>query len=239
MAACQRQLDPLLTCLNCKIKAPGSFCDLPVKALHDLEAIKEVTRYVPHALPFMEGDPPRGIHVLCRGRAKLTMTSSTGRTLFLRLIERGEVLGLDTALSSKPYDATAEIMELSQIAFISRPNFVSFLQQHTDACLRIARILSETCHDAYYQIRSTRLAQTSAGKLAGFLLAWSAKGEETEQGIRMTVPLTQEEIAQAIGSSRETVNRLLGSFSMRNLIQVKGANLWIPDPRALANLVDA
>jgi CRP/FNR family transcriptional regulator, cyclic AMP receptor protein len=167
------------------------------------------------------------------------MTSARGRMLLLKFAKAGEILGLEAIISGKPYEVAAEIVERSRIAFISQDDFLRFLRRHREACLRAARLVSEGCRDAYDRLRCIGLSHTVAGRLARFLLERSTEGEETSQGIRVESRLGQEEVAQIIGSSRETVNRLLGRFTIQEFVQVQVHILWVRNPRALAGLIDA
>ena len=225
-------------CAACQLKSHAFFCDLPKDTLDDFESIKRATSYPTHSLLFMEGEPPRGIFLLCQGRAKLYMTSAQGKMLLLRFADGGEILGLHAALSNRPYDATAEVLEESRVAYVPQAEFLRFLERHAEACLKAARQLSDRCQDAFDQMRSIGLAHTAAEKLARLLLEWSSEGRETPQGIRIEIRLTQEEIAQLIGSSRETVNRLFSKFGSESLITLHGSTLLVHNPAALASLVN-
>ena len=83
-----------------------------------------------------------------------------------------------------------------------------------------------------------RLAQSTAEKLGKLLLDWCAlHGEATPKGTRLKVLLTHEEIAQMIGTTRETVTRLLSDYKKRRLIDVKGSNFFVLDRGQLEALV--
>src|SRR5712692_5584012 len=92
------------SCQNCKIRSKGFFCQLSPAALRAFDAIKIPTTYPRGAVLYVEGEEPRGIFALCQGRAKLTLSSSEGKTMILRIVEPGEVLGLNAILSGKPYE---------------------------------------------------------------------------------------------------------------------------------------
>jgi CRP/FNR family transcriptional regulator, cyclic AMP receptor protein len=77
------------------------------------------------------------------------------------------------------------------------------------------------------------LASTVHGKLARLLLGWSAETLQTKEGTRIKMPLTHEEIAAFIGSTRETVTRTLSDFKVRHLISIQGSTMTIPNRAAL------
>jgi len=226
-------------CLMCKLRHAGFFCDLPKPALESLEKIKYASAYPQGAVLFVEGQPPRGVYILCAGRVKLTTTSRDGKTLILRIAQAGEVLGMHGSVSGKPYELTAETLQPCQIDFIKRDDFLKFLQHHADACLSAAHHLSENCQSAYEMIRSLGLSHSVSEKLARLLLEWAGDGEQTKDGIRIKIALTHEEIAQLIGTSRETVTRVLGEFREKEFAQLHGSTLLIRNKAALEKMIGA
>jgi CRP/FNR family transcriptional regulator len=74
-------------------------------------------------------------------------------------------------------------------------------------------------------------------KMARLLLEWSEEGETTKDGIRIKIALTHEEIAQLVGTSRETVTRVLGDFRKQQIAQLRGSTLLIRNKTALEKLV--
>src|SRR5579872_6868340 len=195
-------------CVLCKLRHSGFFCDLPKGPLEDLEKIKYASAFPQGAILFVEGQSARGAYIICSGRVKLSTTSRDGKTLILRIAEPGEVLGLHATVSGKPYELTAETLQPSQLNFVKREDFLKFLQEHGDACLRAAQHLSQNCQSAYDMIRSLGLSHSVTEKMARLLLEWSEQGEGTKDGIRIKLALTHEEIAQLVGTSRETVTRV-------------------------------
>ena len=228
-------------CLKCSFREQRLFCDLSHEALLRLQSVKATSVYPKGALLCLEGQPPRGIFILCTGRAKLSTTSSEGKSMILRIAEPGEVLGLTAIVSGTPYEATVETLEPSQANFISQAEFLRFLKEYPDVGLRVAQQLTHNCKCAYGEIRSLGLSNSVPEKLAKLILQWaehpleftSKKSHET--AIRVT--LTQEEIAQLTGTSRETVSRVLGGFRKKGWLRVKGATWTIVNRKALETLV--
>ena len=174
-----------------------------------------------------------------RDSVKLTTTSRDGKTLILRIAQAGEVLGLHGTVSGKPYELTAETLQPCQLDFVKRDDFLKFLQRHADACLNAAQHLSQNCQSAYEMIRSLGLSHSVSEKLARLLLEWAGDGEQTKDGIRIKIALTHEEIAQLIGTSRETVTRVLGEFRDKQFAQLRGSTLLITNRAALEKLIGA
>jgi CRP/FNR family transcriptional regulator, cyclic AMP receptor protein len=230
-------LDIIENCLSCRHREDRLFCDLPPAAVQRLSAITSPAAYPKGATLFVEGQTPRGVFILCSGRVKLSTSSADGKTLILRISEPGEVLGLSATVTGKPYELTAEVIEPTQANFVSREDFLLFLREHGEAALRVAQQLGEIYHGAISEMRSIGLSHSVGEKLARFLLDLSADHDDTKGDVRLTLTLTHEEIAQMIGSSRETVTRLFGDFKKRQLLQVKGSTLIIKNRSGLESLL--
>jgi CRP/FNR family transcriptional regulator, cyclic AMP receptor protein len=211
------------SCITCKLRASFSFCDLPPTALQAFESIKYATAYPQKAVLFVEGQLPRGIFVLCKGRVKLSINSPSGRTVIVKLVEPGEVLGMSATISGKPYQVTAETIDPCQVNFVKREDFLRFLKDDIEVCFKVAEQLSEKYHKVCDEVRSLGLSHSAAEKLAKLLLEWSAKnGDSAKLEARVKLQLTHEEIAQMIGTSRETVTRLFAELKKRQILQAKG-----------------
>ncbi|HEX6100429.1 MAG TPA: Crp/Fnr family transcriptional regulator [Thermoanaerobaculia bacterium] len=225
-------------CSNCpQRETNGGFCNMAAEPVEALDSMKFTGAYPKGALLFVEGEQPRGVFVLCRGQAKLTTTSSDGRTLIVRIAKPGEILGVSAAMLGKPYEVSAETLEASQVSFVRRDDFLRLLSSYSEACIHTAQQLSEKYEAAQREIRSLGLAHTTSEKLARLLLNWSGSGEETPQGTRLQVLLTHEEIGQMIGTTRETVTRLLSEFKRKKLITVKGSSLFLTAKAELREMV--
>ncbi|HWZ42909.1 MAG TPA: Crp/Fnr family transcriptional regulator [Candidatus Saccharimonadales bacterium] len=229
-------------CLKCTFREHRLFCDLPGEAVTKLQSIKATSVYPKGAMLCLEGQAPRGVYVLCTGRAKLSTTSSEGKTIILRIAEPGEVLGLTAALSNTPYEATVETLELSQTNFIPQTDFIRFLQEYPDVGMRVAQQLTHNCKCAYTEIRSLGLSNSVPEKIAKLLLNWAehpldSPNRKNSSEIAIRVTLTQEEIAQFAGTSRETVSRVLGDFKKKGWLRIKGATWSILNKQALEELV--
>jgi CRP/FNR family transcriptional regulator, cyclic AMP receptor protein len=230
-------LEIIESCLSCPHREERLFCNLSPEAVQALSAITSPATYPKGATLFLEGQVARGVFILCNGRVKLSTSSADGRTLILRIADTGEVLGIPATVTGKPYELTAEVIEPTQANFIPRQDFLNFLRDHGDAALRVAQQLGEVYHSAIAEMRSIGLSHSVSEKLARFLLDVSASHGDAKGEVKFTLTLTHEEIAQMIGSSRETVTRLFSDFKKKQLVQVKGSTVIIRNKAALENLL--
>lgn len=227
------------SCSSCKLRQSNYFCSLSAPVLKAFDEIKHTTSYPKGAVIFTEGQTARGAYILCQGRAKVSITSAEGRTLILRIAEPGDVLGLHSCVTGNPHEVTVETLQPAQLAFVARTDMMTFMQQHGEACLRAAQHLSRSCQSAFEVLRSVGLSYSVPQKLARLLLHWAASVPAGANGVaRLHQSLTHEEIAELIGSTRETVTRTLGEFRRKHAIEINGASLVL-HTRALSNLAGA
>ncbi|MGO9126230.1 MAG: Crp/Fnr family transcriptional regulator [Terriglobales bacterium] len=226
-------------CASCPLRADGFFCQMAPEPLAAFEKIKFTSSYPGGAVLFVEGQVPRGVYMLCKGRVKLTMASAEGKTVIARVVEAGELLGLHSAISGDAHEVTAETLQPCQVDFMRRDDFLKLLREHRDVAVNAMQQFSNYYRGACQQIRYLGLATSAAEKLACFLLESAARGEETQQGVRFNLSLTHEEIAQVVGLTRETVTRGLAELRHRSLISTKGPSILIRNKTALEAMVVA
>jgi CRP/FNR family cyclic AMP-dependent transcriptional regulator len=226
-------------CLSCPVREEHLFCNLPLPAIQRLNEIKSTAVYPKSTMLFIEGQQPRGVFVLCSGKAKLYTSASDGKTIITKISESGDVLGLNATISNRPYEVTAEMMEPGQANFIARDALLQFLRQHGEVALRVAEQLSRNYYVAYEEIRTLGLTSSPAEKLAKLLLSWSDKEGNAKASAQLKLTLTHEEIAEMIGTTRETVSRLFSDFKKENLAELKGSTLTIRNKPALEKMLNS
>lgn len=230
-------LEIVESCLTCKLRKDRWFCGLSSEVLKLLSSASHLSTYPGGAVLFVEGQTPRGAFVLCSGKAKLSTTSRDGKVLILKIAEAGEVLGLSAVISGEPFELTAETAGPCQINFVEREALVRLIEKNGEFGLHASQALSREFQSAYRDIHDLVLARSSAGKLARLLLSWTPIREQFEPPeIRVRASLTHEEMAQMIGSSRETVTRLLSDLKKKEFIRLDGSTLVIRNRTALEAL---
>lgn len=232
--------------MQAKPKAPRCLANVPATggkffekltpaALLDLESMQGPVDYPAGRIVFSEKEAAHAVFVLLSGEVKLSLGSSDGRRLSLRIARKGEILGLPSALSGSPYELTAETLYPARITPIPRQQFLNFLMRHPEVNQAVIEELSRHVHMACQQLRTVGLSTSAPEKLARLLLDWSENGQTTETGTRFRFPLTHEQIGEFIGASRETVTRTMGAFRDRHLVAFQGSMITLPNPDALAS----
>jgi len=216
-----------------------SFCDFSPAVADALEQVALTTTYPTGAVLFAESQAPRGIFIVRRGRVKLSICGSDGRTLILRIVDAGWPLGVAAVISGREYEATAETQEPCEISFIRQSDLLRLMRLHGELALWMTQHVSQDYAVTCREIRDLMLSDSASEKLARLLVGWLDQNTESKHPGQVKLGLTHEEIGQMIGTSRETVSRLFAGFKRQRLIQQNGCTLVIPNRVALESLITA
>jgi CRP/FNR family transcriptional regulator len=208
-------------------------------ALDDWASMEHPHSYGPNHALFSEREEVHGLYVVLEGEIRISINSSEGRRLSLRIARKGDVLGLSSVLSGSPYEMTAETLYPAKVALIGRREFLGFLSRHPEIYMSVTEELSRHVSMACHQLRTVGLCASAPEKLARLLLEWSENELSTTSCGRVRFSLTHEEIGEFIGASRETVTRTLSNFKHRRLVSFRGSMLEIPNRVALASYAGA
>jgi CRP/FNR family transcriptional regulator, cyclic AMP receptor protein len=224
-------------CLTCTWRTEHFFCNAEPSVRQAFDAIAFTNVYPEGAVLYSEGQIPRGIFLICHGKAKLTISSTEGKTLITKIAEAGEALGLSSSVTGNSYKTAAETLEPSQIKFVRREDLLRFMETHHEASRNIVRQLAIECEASADHIRAIELSHSAAGKLANLILSLCATQGKSGEPCRCQLLMTHEDMSQLIGTSRETVTRLLKEFRDKKLISIKGASITVHNRTALESLV--
>ena len=216
-----------------------TFCDLPPAVADAVEQEALTTSYPTGAVLFAEGQAPRGVFIVRRGRVKLSICGSDGRTLILRIVDAGCPLGVAAVVSGRQYEATAETQEPSEVTFLRQNDLLRLMRLHGEFALWVTQHISQDYASTCREIRDLILSDSASEKLARLLVGWLDQNTTSKNPSQVKLALTHEEIGQMIGSSRETVSRLFAGFKKQRIIQQNGSTLVIPNRVALESLITA
>lgn len=222
-----------------KLTVDKTFSDLPPHIAEAIEQASLTTTYPTGAMLFAESQSPRGVFIVRRGRVKLSICGSDGRTLILRIVESGCPLGVAAVVSGRPYEATAETQEPCEVSFLRQVDLLRLMRLHGEIALWVTQHISQDYACTCREIRDLILSDSASEKLARLLVGWLDQNIKSKNPTQVKMALTHEEIGQMIGSSRETVSRLLAGFKKQRLIQQTGSTIVIPDRVALESLITA
>jgi CRP/FNR family transcriptional regulator len=224
-------------CLTCESRKTRLFCNFSGDALVRFDRLGSHIPFPERFDVFEEGHTTRGVFVVCKGRVKLTSSSLEGRAMILKIAGLGDVLGLAAVLGDHPYEVTAETLEPCNFKFVARDDFLRFLGSFGEASWHATQILEKEYQAALLSARRLALSGSAIGRLAHLLLDWGLASSEAECPLRFNMTLRHDEVANIVGTSRETVTRLLNQLEHRGLIKRRGTLVTIPVPSKLRVLI--
>jgi len=181
---------------------------------------------------FAEGDVAQRVYILRSGSASVSVSSTEGRVVILRMAHAGEVLGLNSVLGNSVHDTTVKTLEWCCVHSISRAELIAFIEGSQAGAHTLLTLLSRELTQLTERTRSLLLPQTAGGRLANLLL------ECGRESTRIDKVFTHDEIGQMIGSSRETVTRLFATLKRRKVIRITADSVVINDRAALENMIE-
>ena len=229
-------LELVESCVTCKLRKNNFFCAFSHPLLPVLDSLKLANVFPKGTVLFAAGQKPAGIHIVCAGKVKLSADGANGTSMVVKLAGPGEVLGLHACVGGTPQEFNAETVQPSHIVFVKADDFLRMLAESDEVCWQAAQFLGRYCSDAFKILRSMNAAHSATQKLARLLLEASVIGTGTRAGIRVQLPFTHKEIAEAIGMSRETVWRKLVEFRDMGVAVLEGSVLLIRNKAALQRL---
>ena len=229
------------TCQDCTARGLRLFCNLDADALRALDAIGTQISLPGRSIVFSEHAPASAVYVVCDGQLKLSAMARDGRVMILRLAEAGDLLGLSAVLNHTGYEVTAETLGPTLLKTIPAEAFAEFLHTFTEVGEKTAQVMAREYREVFLDARRLALSGSAGGRLARLLLEWGRRascgklddGFNGSDGLRFTMALTHEELANMTGTSRETVTRLLKKFEEDQLILRRGVSLRILAPEKL------
>ncbi len=189
-------------------------------------------------LIYTEGEQATGAYVVLRGKVKLVANSSDGKALILRIACPGEMVSLSAALSERGNDTSAEVVEPTSLMFISTPNLTRLMESTPDLAFRLAEELSLEYSLLCQELSTLGLQRSAMSRLAKLLVGMTQNDAPKQGVVTSTCPLTHEEMAQMIGTSRETVTRLLHDLRDNGVATVKNEVLTVNKMESLRALTN-
>ncbi|GEM_PF-200243 len=196
------------------------------KELKDLSAEKDLKIYNKKDIVFREGSYPVGIYYLNKGKVKTFMTNDDAKDYITGLYKEGEFFGYSTILENKPYTESAMTLEESEVCLIPKEEFFNLLYTNKDVAKKFIAMLSNNL--LAIEERLIDLAYNSVRKrVAQSLVLLKERYEKENQEDYFNISISREDLANIVGTSKESVIRTLSDFKEEGLVEIKGSNIKI------------
>ncbi len=182
---------------------------------------------------FLPGDPSQQVYLLKEGRVKISRISEEGREITLALLEPGEIFGELDILDDLPRDTLAEALDDTQLCVIYKELFLAMIRRRPEISFRLTKLIGFRLRRIENRVEDLVFRDVPA-RLAHLLLELSKNyGKATPRGLLLQIKITHQEMANLIGSIRETVSAVLGEFKKEGLITFEGRRLILLRPDLL------
>ena len=213
---------------------PESFLSqLTAEELDAFKAAASRRQYRKGTTLFNEGDISDRVVAVVEGRAKISYFTAEGKEILLAVRGPGDLLGELSAIDGEPRSATVSALEPVQALTLAAGDFRAFLEAHPRVALLILEMLSRRLRDADRK-RVEFAAYDTVGRVAARLVELSREhGEAERETVRITLPLSQEELAGWTGASREAVAKALHTLRSAGWVETQRRRITVLDLQAL------
>jgi len=185
---------------------------------------------------FLEGDPGKAVYYIKSGKIKLYKTSMEGREVTLNILGSGSIFAEVTMFSDLDYPATAMVLEDVLVGMIRNENLEKIVRENGNIALSLIKELNRRLYYAQMKIKDMALHDVN-GRVAKVLLDLAYRyGKKNSRGIQIDLKMTKTEIANIVGTSRETVSRSLSQLKTDEVIDMKGKLVFIKSLEDLEEL---
>lgn len=198
-------------------------------------AIRRLVRK--RSVVFVEGGDKEAVYFIRRGLVKTYKTGENGHEQIISFLGAGDMFPHTGLFNNRPYPATAEAITQAVLLAIPVRDFERLLVRRPEIAVKVLRVMSAKIEELQMKLQHMTGIDVQ-DRVVRFLLNLAGRhGRETESGIAVRVPLTNRELASAVGTSRETVNRILNQLRKQNILEADRSGFLIKDSGALLALI--
>ncbi|HVY56376.1 MAG TPA: Crp/Fnr family transcriptional regulator [Xanthobacteraceae bacterium] len=180
---------------------------------------------------FAKGDPGTSLFAICAGSVKIGVPSLAGRDAIFNVLNAGEIFGEIALLDGQPRTADAVAASDCELLVIERRDFLPVVHNHPEIALKLIEVLCSRLRHSSEQVEDVMFLDLP-GRLAKTLLRLAEQGGRRDR----RVPITQREIGQIIGMSRESTNKQLRNWEQHNWVRLERGGIVVLAPEALAEV---
>ena len=205
------------------------FTALDEAAAGSLRASMDSVKIAKGSILFKEGDEGEHLYVIVDGKLKLGTSSGDGRENLLSILGPGEMFGELSLFDPGPRTSTATAVTDARLLSLSHEKVIPWLKQNPEVSLQLLTRLSQRLRRTNEAVGDLVFSDVP-GRVAKALIDLGDRfGKTTPEGLLVNHDLTQEELAQLVGASRETVNKALADFAGRGWLKLDGRSVLIAD----------
>jgi CRP/FNR family cyclic AMP-dependent transcriptional regulator len=195
------------------------FGQLSAEERERLVTYMRISRFKARTTLFEKGDPGSSMMLVLRGSIKICTHSEEGKELVFRLITQGGFFGEIALLDGRERTAAAVTLEEGEMLVLERRDFIPFLERHPDACLRLMAVLCERLRTTSELVEEVLFLEGEARLAKRFVYLADKFGRDVGDGVRIERRLSQTQLGNMVGMSRESINKQLGQWRREELVR--------------------
>jgi CRP/FNR family cyclic AMP-dependent transcriptional regulator len=212
------------------------FSHFPPDELNRLVGFLRVERYPARRVLVRKGDPGTNMMVVLQGRVQICTRSAEGKEFVVNIINPGEVFGEIALLDGSDRTADAVTMDACELMILERRDFVPFLKSHPDACMRLLEVLCQKLRWTTGVLEAALFLE-GPSRLARILVHLARLyGQPVRDGVQLHIRLSQQQLANMVGMSRESINKQLGHWRDDGIVAIEEGRITITDLDALQEI---
>ncbi len=209
------------------------FKEMSPEEMRELNSVTRMESVQKKTPIFFPGDPSQQVYLLKEGRVKISRISEDGREVTIAMLAPGEIFGELEALDGAPRDTLAEALDDCQICVVSKDVFIAMVSRKPEFSFRLTKMIGFRLRKIESRVEDLVFRDVPA-RLAHLLIDLSTEhGRETSEGISLQIKITHQEMANLIGSIRETVSAILGEFKRQGWISFERRRIILRRPDLL------
>lgn len=219
------------------LKQVKLFSDLSDVEMDEMNKMTRMEAFKKKQPIYLPGDPGDYVYLLKSGRVKISKIGDDGKELTLAVLEPGEIFGEVEVLEETTRDSVAEVIDDADICLIKREDFERFLKSQPQCSFKLTKLIGFRLKQIENRIEDIVFRDAPA-RLAHLLINLSDSfGRDVPEGRALQTKVTHQELANLIGTTRETVSLTLGQFRQTGLISMEKRQIIILDQKGLTELV--
>ncbi|MBI4590026.1 MAG: Crp/Fnr family transcriptional regulator [Candidatus Rokubacteria bacterium] len=218
------------------LRANAIFRGVPAKEIEALIRVTQTESRRPREFLFMEGDPSLWLYIVNSGRVKILKHSRAGKDVVLELLGPGEIFGGIAVLEKRPYPATAQAMETTEVLKIPRDGLLALSDRHPSIVREMALMIGQRLRTAHEAVKSLAVEPVEPRLAATLMRLADREGKPSRAGVELPYHLTRQGLADMAGTTVETTIRVVSRWIKEGLVVDDSGRLVLKKPDALRAL---
>jgi CRP/FNR family transcriptional regulator, nitrogen oxide reductase regulator len=220
------------------IHALPIFCAMDAAELDDVIAHAKAQRIPKGTAVFQQGEEAKAFFVLLHGRLKVVKVTPHGQQVLIRFVNPGDIYGIAKALRREDYPATATAVIDSVTLVWPSDVWDEFMTSHPSMAMNVMQMMGDRLQEAHTRVKELSTEEVEHRVAHTLLRLIAQSGRSTDEGVLIDFPITQQDLAQASGTTFHSVSRILGAWESVGLVTIGRRKVIVRDVKGLSHVAE-